>query len=125
MSEKPFILSCESTVDLPYAELQARGISVIFYSYTVDGKEYEDDMSRDPEAMPRFYRMLADGKLPKTSQIGKEQYREYLEALLQEGDVLHIAFGSGMTPSVNNAMAAAEELRLQYPDRKIAVLDSL
>ena len=45
--------------------------------------------------------------------------------LLQQGDVLHIAFGSGMTQSVNNAWAAAEELKAEYPDRKLVVIDSL
>lgn len=120
----PFILSCESTVDVPYAYMQEREIPVTFYSYTVNGKEYEDDMGRDETAMPRFYSMLKDGFLPKTSQISKEQYVEFLDGLLQQDDVLHIAFGSGMTASVNNAMAAAEELRPRYPDRKIQVIDS-
>ena len=55
-----FILSCESTVDLPYSYIQERGIPVLFYTYLVDGKEYIDDMGRDPEALPTFYRLLQD-----------------------------------------------------------------
>ena len=39
-----FILSCGSTVDLPFSRLAAREIPVIFYTYIVDGKEYVDDM---------------------------------------------------------------------------------
>ena len=45
-----FILSCESTIDLPYSYCEARGIPVLFYSYQVDGVSYEDDMGRDPAA---------------------------------------------------------------------------
>ena len=41
-----FILSCESTIDLPYSYCEARGIPVLFYSYQVDGVSYEDDMGR-------------------------------------------------------------------------------
>ena len=48
-----FILSCESTIDLPYSYCEARGIPVLFYSYQVDGVSYEDDMGRDPAALPR------------------------------------------------------------------------
>ena len=48
-----------------------------------------------------------------------------IDALLQQGDVLHIAFGSGMTASVQNAMLAAESLREKYPERKLVVIDSL
>ncbi len=123
--QKSFILSCESTVDLPYSYVSGRDISVLFYSYTVDGKEFPDDMGRDPEALPRFYKFLEGGKLPTTSQINLFKYKEYFEELLREGDVLHIAFGSGMTASVNNAFAAADMLREEYPERKIIVIDSL
>lgn len=123
--QKSFILSCESTVDLPYSYVSGRDISVLFYSYTVDGKEFTDDMGRDPEALPRFYKFLEGGKLPTTSQLNLFKYKEYFEELLREGDVLHIAFGSGMTASVNNAFAAADMLREEYPERKIIVIDSL
>lgn len=120
-----FILSCESTVDLPYSYVEQRRIPVLFYSYAVDGTPYEDDMGRDPEALPRFYRFLDEGKLPSTSQLTEFQYEDFFEAQLEKGDLLHIAFGSGMTPSVNNAHQAAERLRLKYPERRIEVVDSL
>ena len=110
--ENAFILSCESTVDLPYSYVSGRDIPVLFYSYSVDGQAYADDMGRDPEALPRFYRFLEEGKMPSTSQINEFQYQEFFEELLQKGDVLHIAFGSGMTPSVRNAQQAAEEAYL-------------
>lgn len=125
MSERKFILSCESTVDMPYSYIHGeRGIPVTFYSYAVDGVSYEDDMGRDPKALPHFYEMLHAGKLPSTSQINYFQYEEFLEGLLQQGDVLHIAFGTGMTTSYNNARDAAEALQKKYPDRKIQVIDS-
>lgn len=119
-----FIISAESTVDLPYSYMEERDIPILFYSYEVDGTEYPDDMGRDPEALPRFYRFLDEGKLPSTSQINTLQYTEFFDGLLQKGDLLHINFGSGMTPSVENAFEAAEELRAKYPDRRIVVIDS-
>ncbi len=123
--KKSFILSCESTVDLPYAYMTARGARVLFYSYTVDGVEYTDDMGRDPDALSRFYALVADGKMPHTSQINQMRYYEYFKELLAEGDILHIAFGTGMTPSYYNAVRAAEELMEEYPERRITVVDSL
>ena len=123
--ERRFTLSCCSTVDLPYSYMADRGIPVLFYTYIVDGKEYVDDMGRDPQALPRFYRFLEEGKLPQTSQINVGTYLEFFEELLQKGDLLHIAFTSGQSGSVHNAMLAAEELKEKYPDRKIIVIDSL
>ena len=119
-----FTISAESTVDLPYSYMAERDIPILFYSYQVDGTEYPDDMGRDPEALPQFYRFLDEGKLPSTSQINTGRYLEFFEGLLQKGDLLHINFGSGMTTSVNNAFEAADELREKYPDRKIVVIDS-
>ena len=124
MSSK-FILSCESTVDLPFDYVNGRNIPVIFYSYTVDGKEYVDDMLRDSNALPAFYNMLKAGKLPSTSQLNEFLYEEFFEEQVKKGDLLHIAFGSGMTQSVRNAERAAKQLRDKYPDRKIIVIDSL
>lgn len=120
-----FILSCESTIDLPYSYTQERGLPVLFYSYTVNGAEYLDDMGRSPDSLPRFYQLLAGESLPTTSQLNAAQYEDFLGALLEQGDVLHIAFGSGMTNSVNNAFLAAESLRARFPERTLVVIDSL
>lgn len=122
--EHKFILSCESTVDMPYSYISGRDISVIFYTYMIDGVEYVDDMGRDPESLERFYAFIADGKLPTTSQINAQRYYDYFDELLKKGDVLHINFASGMTASVNNAYEAQEKLREKYPDRKLVVIDS-
>ena len=123
--ERQFILSCCSTVDLPYRYMESRDIPVLFYTYVVDGVEYDDDMGRDPQALPRFYRFIEEGKLPQTSQINVATYADFFEKLLQKGDVLHIAFTSGQSGSVHNAFLAAEELREKYPHRKLVVIDSL
>lgn len=123
--ERQFTLSCCSTVDLPYSYMADRDIPVLFYTYVVDGREYVDDMGRDPEALPRFYRFLEEGKLPQTSQINVGTYLTFFEKLLQKGDLLHIAFTSGQSGSVHNAMLAAKELQEKYPERKLIVIDSL
>lgn len=124
MSE-PYILSCESTVDLPYSYVAGRNIPVLFYSYTIDGETFVDDMQRDPDALPHFYALLNAGKFSNTSQINTYDYETYFDEQLQKGDLLHIVFGSGMTASVRNAEEAADSMRKKYPDRKLIVIDSL
>lgn len=119
-----FILSCESTVDIPYDYITGRNISVLFYSYVLDGEEYEDCMGRSSEELKGFYAKLRNGALPQTSQINEYRYYDYFKDLIQKGDVLHLAFGSGMTPSVNNALKAADKLHGEFPERKITVIDT-
>ncbi len=120
-----FILSCESTADLPYSYLQEKNVPVIFYNYTIDGIEYEDNAGRNQRAKEEFYAKIKNGGLPSTSQINQARYTEYFDSLLQKGDLLHVAFGTGMTPSYHRAVEAVEELSKKYPKRKIIVVDSL
>ena len=86
--DRKFTLSCCSTVDLPYSYMESRDIPVLFYTYVVDGVEYDDDMGRDPEALPRFYRFIQEGKLPQTSQINVATYTAFFEELLRKGDLV-------------------------------------
>lgn len=123
--ERKFVLSCCSTVDLPYAYMAQRDIPVLFYHYVVGDQEYVDDMGRDPAALPRFYGFLKAGQLPQTSQINVADYLDFFEEQLKKGDLLHIAFTSGQSGSVHNAQAAGKLLQEKYPDKKIVVVDSL
>ena len=51
--------------------------------------------------------------------------REYFRTLLEQGDLLHVCFGSGLSQSALNAAKAAEQLKKEFPKRKIYVVDSL
>lgn len=121
-----FQLSCESTVDLPFSYVDSRGIKVLFYSYCVNNEVYPDDMGRDPDALPRFYKFIEDGNIPTTSQITEFNYEEFFRDILESGcDVFHICFGTGMTRSYDQALLAKKMLEDEYPNRRIIVLDSL
>ena len=119
-----YTLSCESTVDLTLDHLVQRNISAIAYTYTIDGKEYADDM-RAGDGLKLFYSDLLAGKQPTTSLINEERYIDYFTPLLEKGDLLHVTFSSGLSQSANNAIAAAETLKKKFPNRKIYVADSL
>ncbi len=118
-----FTLSCESTTDITSKYLTERQIPILRYTYTVDGTEFTDDMG-EGDGLKIFYEQLLGGKRPLTSLINADKYKDFFRELLQKGDVLHIAFGSGMSQSVYNAFSAAEQLKKEFPKRKILVVDS-
>ena len=120
-----YIISCESTTDIEYSYFEKRNIPVLFYHYTLDGKELEDNMGRNINNLDEFYEKISKGILPTTSQINEYTYLEFFDKLAKSGKpVLHINFGSGMTPSVNNAISAAKQINEKYAEERITVIDS-
>ena len=120
-----FVLTCCSTADLPEAYFTERDIPYVCFHYLMDGVEYADDLGK---SMPfaEFYKRIADGATPTTSQVTEGQYRALFEPYLKEGkDVLHITLSSGLSGSYNSARIAREGLLEEYPDRKILLVDSL
>jgi len=120
-----YILSGESVMDIPYDYAKSRNISVIFYQYEVEGNKYDDVMERDPRAMEQFYGFIDAGHIPSTSQVNQFTYEEYFRKLLEQGkDVLHLCLSTGFTGSYQNAVNAAEDLKGEFPDRKLYVIDT-
>ncbi|MGN0560160.1 MAG: DegV family protein, partial [Candidatus Fimenecus sp.] len=76
MSE--FILSCCSTADMPLEFFQTRNVQLVCFHFTMDGTEYADDLG---QSIPfdEFYRRIADGAEPTTSQVNVQQYIEFFE----------------------------------------------
>ena len=123
--EENFLLTCESTIDLPYSYTESRDIPVIFNTYTIDGKHFEDDMLRNTKALQKFYKYVELGMEPVATPINVSCYEDFFENQLLKGDILHISVGSGMFTSVDNAKQASERLMARYPGRRIVVIDSL
>lgn len=120
-----FILTSESTADMPREFFTQRDIPFVCYQVMIDGKTYTDDLG---ESLPfeQYYKMIADGAMPTTSQVNAETYTAFFEPYLAAGkDILHIAFSSGLSGSYNSACIAREALIEKYPARKLLIVDSL
>lgn len=120
---RDYIITVNSTVDLPKEWLIERNVPVIPLKYTIDGETYTDMAGLSSK---EFFAKLREGKMATTSQINPEEAREYLEPYLKEGkDVLHLAFSSGLSGTCNSMRIAAEELKEEYPDAKVYIIDTL
>lgn len=120
---KEFVITANSTVDVPKAWLEERGVPIIPLKYTIDGETYID---MEGLSSKEFFAKLRAGKMAVTSQINPEQAKEALESFLKEGkDVLHLAFSSALSGTCNSMRLAAEELCEEYPGAKIIVVDTL
>ncbi|MDD2981356.1 MAG: DegV family protein [Hespellia sp.] len=118
-----FVITTDSTVDLPKEYLQEKQIPIMHLTYTIDGETYPD---MEGLSSKEFFDKIRTGSLPSTSQVNPEEAREIMEPFLKEGkDILHIGFSSGLSGSCNSARIAGEELSAEYPERRIHVIDSL
>lgn len=120
-----YVLSCCSTADLSSEHFEKRDIKYICFHFTLDGKQYADDLGK---SMPfdAFYRAMANGAETHTAQVNVDEYVKYFSEFLDKGlDILHVSLSSGISGSYNSATIARNELLEKYPDRKILIVDSL
>jgi DegV family protein with EDD domain len=118
-----FIVCTDSGCDLSIHVLQEHGIIPIRLKYEIDGEEFEDTML--PENCHIFYEKMRFGAVPKTSQLNIADFTDFWRPLLaQHKPIVHISLGSGVSGTWRNGCLAAEELKQEFPDAEIHVIDS-
>ncbi len=111
----------DSACDISLDRLKEWDVDVINLSFAFADETPDADISID-----EFYSRMKAGAVAKTSAANPETFLNVFKRALEQGnDVLYLAFSSGLSTTCNSARIAADELSEQYPDRKIAVVDSL
>ena len=115
----------DSGIDMPKAWIdQQDSFRVLSLSYLMDDVTYVSDGT--DESIKRIYNSMRDGKMLKTSQVTPDMWENCFRELLAAGhDVLTITFSGGLSGTSAAAFMAADEVREDYPDRKLLVIDSL
>lgn len=118
-----YIIATSSTCDLSREYLEEHKIPFIRYSYTQGDKLYEDDCSE--ESRIASYKSMREGNMLKTSMINEFLYQDFFRELLETGkDVIFLDMSKEMSVSFANATKAGEEIRKEFPDRKLYIMDT-
>ena len=73
-----------------------------------------------------FYGAMREGAEVTTSQINPQNYIDVMRPVLQKGlDILFVGMSSGISGAYHSAELAAEELRAEFPERKIRLVDTI
>lgn len=100
-------------------------VKIIPMHVQVNGKEYLFGPGGNI-TNEEFYAYLRAGQFATTSQINPQTYFQYFTKALAEGmDVLYLCFSSSMSGCFQAAGICIEELKEQYPERKIICIDTL
>lgn len=120
-----FVLSCCSTADLSAKKYDELQVSYICTTFRLNGKTYPDDLGKTM-SYKDFYKAMEDGAETSTSQINQDEFKDYFREILESGkDILHLSISTGISGTYNSARLAAEEMRKEFPDRKLYLVDSL
>ena len=117
-----FMILTDSSCDLSMQQAKELEVAMVQLSVEVNGVAYANDQLDYPE----FYQWMRDGASAKTFAANPEQWGAEMKKALERGeDVLVLAFSSGLSNTCQAANIAAEELRADYPERRIVVIDTL
>ena len=125
MQKRVFQIVTDSSADMPEHYYKQNGVICINLGFTINGENYLGVDGKDI-SVKEFYSTLRDGGMPTTTQVSPQVAKDGMEETLKSGkDALVIAFSSGLSGTCSSFQVAAKELREQYPDRKIEVVDGL
>lgn len=115
-------LFTDSAANLTAQLASEYNIGIIPLSYTMGGEQKNQLDDFDGKA---FYDALRAGEVVKTSMINIAAFTDCFENELRVGnDILYIGLSGGVSGTTDAAQMAANELRGEYPERRIEVIDS-
>lgn len=120
-----FVISTDTSAGLPKDYIVENNLAIHPLHYIIDGEEYGMDLGKELSD-EEFYQEVKNGKLPTTSATNPGFIETIMRSQLDAGnDILHISFSSGLSSSYSNAAMVADQLREEYPDANIHVIDTL
>ena len=110
---------CDFTADM----YQKLSLSVQPLTITYNGETFPD---RNDDSLKEMYDGFRAGQSASTSAVNPDSWGCRMRSVLERGeDALVLAFSSGLSTTYQSAVIAAEELKAEFPDRRILVSDTL
>lgn len=127
--KKTYQILTDSSCDLRAEMARELDILAVPLTVNVQGQEHANYLDGDPAAemeMTGFYNTLRQKVSTSTSAAAPGKWADWARPILSQGlDVLILAFSSGLSATCHSAVLAAEDLRQEFPQRKILVVDTL
>ena len=118
-----YIIATSSTSDLSREYLEQHDIPCISYTYTVNDVLCIDDCRE--ESRRAVYDGMRKGNRLKTSMINEYTYHEFFKSLMEQGkNVVFLDMSREMSASYSNSLAAAEEIKREFPNNKLYIMDT-
>lgn len=121
-----FEIVTDSSANLPDDIIEKYNLHILSLIYRVGDTEYESYVKDVKNDLTEFYTMLRNKEEITTSCMSPGTYKNIFEEILKEGkDLLYIGFSSALSGTYQTSYAVLDELKNDYPDRKILSIDTL
>lgn len=119
-----YIIAAASTADLPAEYFREHNIPFISYTYMIGDKQYDDNC--EEKARAGLYGQMRAGAMASTSMINTYSYIDFFRKLMETGkDVIFLDMTKRISHSFVNAREAAQQIKKEYPSRRLYVMDTL
>ena len=123
---REYIIMTDSCADLSAAEVADLQVNVVPLSYVMDDVTYVNNPDHSELDPQEFFRRVGAGAACSTSAVSVGAFADAMRPILEEGkDILYIGFSGALSTTYQSACIAAEDLRAEFPDATIEVIDSL
>ena len=123
---REFVIMTDSCCDLSAAMAAELELSVLPLSLHMGGAVYRNWLDGRDIGFPDFYSRVRGGENATTAAVSVGDFETEMRKILSSGrDLLCVSFSSALSATYQSASIAAEELRTEFPEAEICVVDSL
>ena len=123
---RDYVIMTDSCCDLTDQMARELELEVLPLTMHMDGQDYPNDLAGTAISNQEFYKRIRAGKLATTSAVNVGQFQDAMRRVLESGrDIVCVCFSSALSTTYQSAVIAAEDLRAEFPEAEIHVVDSL
>ena len=123
---RDYVLMTDSCCDLTDSMARELELEVLPLTMHMDGQNYPNDLAGTAISNEAFYKRIRAGKLATTSAANVGQFQDAMRKVLERGkDIVCVCFSSALSTTYQSAVIAANDMRTEFPEAEIFVVDSL
>lgn len=123
---REFVIMTDSCCDLTAAMAEELELSVLPLSLHMGEAVYRNWLDGRDIPFSEFYARVRNGETAVTAAVSVGDFEAEMRKILSSGrDILCVSFSSALSATFQSASIAAEDLREEFPEAKIYVVDSL
>ncbi len=123
---RDFVILTDSCCDLTDKMARELELEVLPLSLQMGGQLYHNYLDGRDIGFESFYARIRQGEAATTAAVSVGEFEAAMRAHLEAGkDLLCINFSSALSTTYQSASIAANDLRDEFPEAKIFVVDSL